>query len=119
MRELGILTGMRDFFEDHDWIQGWQYASGDLRLDDPPPGEITGACLSGAYRIALNEFCPLRLDEAARYWNSVGKSLADAVPEGFATHSAHWTRAIRYNDDPGTSREDVILLIKKAIEAIS
>lgn len=105
---------MLGFYSDHEWIQRASF-----RYDDA--GGIAGACLGGAFRAVMIPDDPAHLQpdedagDYARMAHLAGKILASQLPG--ADSWGEWMQVIDFNDDPGTTREKALALLRKAIEA--
>jgi hypothetical protein len=115
MEVIEVLEGMLDVLHDKDWIQGQLYAGPEG--DDP-----TGVCLEGACNIVL--WSALRrsaIRDGARFGQlrkDAGELVIEAAREVFGEEKVPgWVSIMfQFNDLETTTREDVILAVKTAIE---
>lgn len=104
-----ILETAKEILESEmDWCQGKLY-----RYDNYTSPKVIAACAIGAYHIALSRvFLQEEIDYATV--QEALRCLYVNVPPQFAQ-----SPIAEFNDDPHTTKEDVLLMYKRAIEEAS
>lgn len=116
MKTKQILEAMLETIVEKGWVQDTLYEealNGGERI-------VTGVCLEGACNLTYD-----RLHVPGRDWYEkqklpVGRILVKAIDDLFPGRMDHvnpWAHVINFNDDEATTKEDVILILKHAIDA--
>jgi hypothetical protein len=97
-----VARRVAEKIEKYGWVQGWA------------GNEENGFCLYGAFLAAYEESGETYCAEEA--WNMFWKNMQRQVRTAPGEHSADaaYREPWHYNDEPGRSAEDVLLMIKKA-----
>jgi len=132
-----IIRDMREWLDAHEWAQGELYTH-QLNEDGMRIFGITGGCLDGAVNIVLSRG-RTRWDAKEPY--ALRKQVGDvllpvitslfpdrvhpallgflpvSVPEIALIDDTKWPGIIAFNDNPQTTKEDVLLVLKHAAGA--
>lgn len=106
------LEIMLDVLDGKEWIQDDLYETADGRRGDHldiPLEDVTGVCLAGAYQYGV-----LTGTMTAADWEGVSRAVLAAVNTLFPERGGRTIPS--FNDHPDTTREDIYLALKTAIE---
>lgn len=106
-----LLKGTEKVLQEKDWVQGFMWGSADGAFVLTPE-KVTKVCLLGAVKLAIE----LDPDISARYskglyFEAVEEALSDAIQSS----RFYSNRVITFNDTKGRTKEQVLLMVEKAI----